>query len=170
MATLRLSTLSLMLSIILWGTLLGGVAYSHLVYFPVYLSALPDSAVVVNGPYGLHEAIFWMTVHPLLILSLIVTLVLNWKLKSRRKLILISFAVYVLVIVISQIYFIPELIAFERSPQSSLLPAEWLARGQRWQRLSWLRGTVCYAAFVPLLFALTKPTDRNVETKAATAS
>ena len=79
MKTLRLSTISLMLSIILWGTLLGGIAYSHLVYFPVYLSALPDSAVVVNGPYGLHEELFWTLIHPLLILSLVVSLALNWK-------------------------------------------------------------------------------------------
>lgn len=157
MATPRLSTVSLMLSIVLWGTLLGGIAYSHLVYFPVYLSALPDSAVVVNGPYGLHEAIFWMIIHPLLILSLIITLVLNWKLRARRKLILISFVVYVLVIVISQIYFIPELVAFERSPESSLTPAEWLARGQRWQRLSWTRGAIMYAGMLPLLLALAKP-------------
>ena len=157
MATPRLNTLSLMLSVVLWGTLLGGIAYSHLVYFPAYLSALPDSAVVVNGPYGLHEGRFWMTIHPLLILSLIVTLALNWRSRARRKLILISFAVYALVLVITQIYFIPELIAFERSPGSSPSPAEWLARGQRWQRLSWLRGAVCYAAFVPLLLALTIP-------------
>ncbi|HEX8492505.1 MAG TPA: hypothetical protein VF658_06660 [Pyrinomonadaceae bacterium] len=170
MATLRLNTISLMLSIVLWGTLLGGIAYSHLVYFPPYLSALPDSAVVVNGPYGLHEGRFWMTIHPLLILSLIITLVLNWKLRARRKLILISFVVYALVIVISQIYFIPELIAFERSPQSSLTPAEWLARGQRWQRLSWIRGAVCYAAFVPLLLALAKPAGGHAENNAAIAS
>ena len=156
MATLKLNNISLMLSIVLWGTLLGGIAYSHLVYFPPYLSALPDSAVVVNGPYGLHEVVFWMIIHPLLILSLIVTLTLNWRLQGRRKLILISFVVYVLVIVISQIYFIPELIAFEHSPETSLSPAEWLARGQRWQRLSWIRGVIMYAGIFPLLLALTK--------------
>ena len=159
MMTLRLGTYSLFLAVILWGTLLGGIAYSHLVYFPVYLSALPDSAVVVTGPYGLHEARFWMTIHPLLILSLIAALVLNWRLPARRRLILVSFAVYLVVLVISQIYFIPELIAFGRSQQSNLAPAEWLARGQRWQRLSWIRGAVCYAAFVPLLLALTKPAE-----------
>jgi hypothetical protein len=157
MATLKLGTYSLFPAIILWGTLLGGIAYSHLVYFPTYLSALPDSAVVVNGTYGLNEAIFWMLTHPLLILSLILALALNWKSKPRRKLILISFAIYIVVLAVSQIYFIPELGAFKHSPESSLSPAEWLARGQRWQRLSWLRGAVCYAAFVPLLLALTKP-------------
>lgn len=156
MDTLRLNHISIMLSIILWGTLLGGITYSHLVYFPAYLSALPDSAVVVNGPYGLREAIFWMTIHPLLILSLIFTLVLNWRLKARRKLILISLSVYLLVLVITQIYFLPELMAFERSPESGLPPAEWLMRAERWQRLSWIRGAVMYAAILPLLLALAK--------------
>lgn len=157
MRTPKLGNCSLMLSVVLWGTLLGGIAYSHLVYFPVYLSALPDSSVVVNGTYGLHEATFWMLIHPLLILSLVVSLVLNWRLRARRKLVLISFAVYVLVLVVSSIYFIPELGAFAHSPQSSLSPAEWLARGQRWQRLSWVRGATMYAAILPLLLALTKP-------------
>ena len=163
MATLRLGTYSLFLNIILWGTLLGGIVYSHLVYFPVYLSALPDSAVVVNGPYGLHEAIFWMTIHPLLILSLIVALVLNWKFKSRRKLILISFAIYFLVLVVTQIYFLPELRAFEQSPESTVSPAEWLARGQRWQRLSWTRGAIMYAGILPLLLALSKTVPKESE-------
>jgi hypothetical protein len=164
MVTLKLGTYALFLVVILWGTLLGGIAYSHLVYFPVYLSALPESAVVVRGPYGLHEAIFWMTVHSLLILSLIVALVLNWKAKSRRKLILISFVIYFVVLVITQIYFLPELVAFERSPESNVLRSEWIARGQLWQRLSWIRGAVMYAAILPLLLALTKPASVQKET------
>ena len=167
MRRLRLGTYSLFLAVILWGTLLGGIAYSHLVYFPAYLSALPDSAVVVNGPYGLHEGIFWLSIHPLLILSLLITLALNWKSKPRRKLILISLAIYFLVLVVTQIYFIPELIAFARSPQSTVSPAEWLARGQRWQRLSWIRGGIMYAAILPLLLALTRPSLTESEQAAA---
>lgn len=155
------------MAVILWGTLLGGIAYSHLVYFPVYLSALPDSAVVVTGPYGLREAIFWMTIHPLLILSLIVALVLNWK-SSRRKLILISLAVYFLVLVVTQMYFLPELMAFELSGGSRISPSEWLARGQRWQRLSWIRGGVMYAGITLLLLALTKPLPKESERAAGT--
>lgn len=169
MATFRLSNLALMLSIILWGTLLGGTAYAHLVYFPVYLSALPDSAVVVNGPYGLHEGRFWVLIHPLLVLSLILTLALNWRLKARRALIGLSFVVYVIVLVVSSLYFIPELRAFADSPNSTLSPAEWLARGQRWQRLSWLRGATMYVATLPLLFALTRPASAPAEEKSATA-
>ncbi len=165
MKTLRLSTISLMLSIILWGTLLGGIAYSHLVYFPVYLSALPDSAVVVNGPYGLHEELFWTLIHPLLILSLVVSLALNWKIRARRRLIGISLTLYALAIVATAFYFVPELRAFKNSPNLAVSPAEWFARGQRWQKFSWLRGTVMYLGIVPLLLALTKPVNEPQRTK-----
>lgn len=157
MATLGIRTYALFLSIILWGTLLGGIVYSHIVYFPVYLSALPDSAVIVNGTYGLHESNFWALIHPLLILSLIITLALNWKMRERRKLILISMALYAAALVATSIYFVPELKAFADSPHSNVSPAEWLARGKMWQRLSWTRGTMMYIGILPLLFALTKP-------------
>lgn len=166
----RLGTYSLMLAVIFWGTLLGGIAYSHLVYFPVYLSALPASAILVNGRYGLHESIFWMTVHPLLILSLIVALVVNWKYKLRRKFILISSVVYLLMLVVTQIYFLPELAAFAQSAQSNVSEAEWAARGQRWQTMSWIRGGVMYAGIVPLLFALTKPVSVSGDSTVAHAS
>jgi hypothetical protein len=170
MVALRLNTVSLMLSIILWGTLLGGVAYSHLVYFPLYLSALPDSAVVVNGPYGLNEGKFWALIHPLLILSLITTIILNWRLRPRRKLIGVTIALYVLAIVATALYFVPELMAFANSPNTTVSPAEWLARGQRWQRLSWLRGAVMYVAFIPLLLALATPAGAPERSVPATAS
>jgi hypothetical protein len=169
MATLRPSTLSLMLSVILWGTLLGGIAYSHIVYFPVYLSALPDSAVVVNGPYGLREGVFWGLIHPLLILSLIATLALNWRRRARRKLIGVSIALYALALVATALYFVPELMAFADSPNLKVSPAEWAARGQRWQRLSWLRGAVMYVAFIPLLLALATPASVPERLTPATA-
>ncbi len=152
----NLGTLALMVAIILWGTLLGGIAYSHLVFFPAYLSDLPASAVIVNGPYALSEGIFWLTVHPLLILSLVAALVFNWQSRVRRRLIALSFGVYVVVLLVTAVYFLPELTLFKHSPESTVAAADWLARGRRWQRLSWLRGAVMYLAFVPLLWALTK--------------
>jgi hypothetical protein len=162
MDTRKLATPALMLAIVVWGTLLGGIAYSHLVFFPVYLSDLPGSAVVVNGPYALSETAFWFIIHPLLIISLVAALVLNWKSASRRRLIAISFVVYVVMLLISVFYFIPELVLFKNSPQSTVPATEWLARGRRWQRLSWLRGLAVYIAFVPLLIALTKRMDDSV--------
>jgi uncharacterized membrane protein len=161
MTRLSIRTYSLFLAIIIWGTLLGGIVYSHIVFFPVYLSDLPNSAVVVNGTYGLNEARFWMTVHPLLILSLIIALALNWKFKARRRLIATSFGIYITVLIITSLFFVPELMAFAKSPESNIPASEWLARGNRWQHLSWIRGAVCFTGFVPLLVALTKPANES---------
>lgn len=110
--------------------------------------------MVVNGRYGLHEGIFRTLTHPILIISLLAALVLNWKFKSRRKLILISVGLYAIALVATQVYFVPELIAFKNSPGSTVSPAEWYARGQRWQHLSWTRGALMYLGELPLLFAL----------------
>src|SRR5262249_45287901 len=122
-----------------------------------YLSGLPDSTILVNGKFGLNDSNFWLVIHPLLNLSLIASLILNWRSKSRFFLILLSFLLYIVVQVVSWTYFIPELHAFRDSALSNVPTAEWMVRGQRWQHLSWVRGAICYLGIVPLLFALTKP-------------
>jgi hypothetical protein len=163
MTRLNLRTYSLFPAIIIWGILLGGIVYSHIAFFPVYLSDLPNSAVVVNGKYAINEAPFWMTVHPLLILSLIIAVALNWKFKARRKLIALSFGIYIVALIVSAVYFVPELIAFAKSPESNLPASEWLARGHRWHNLSLVRGVWCFLGFVPLLIALSNSADEKRE-------
>lgn len=147
---------SLFVAIIFWGIIIGGITYAHIVYFPPYLADLPNSAVIVTGKHALNEGRFWMMIHPVLILSLITTLVLNWRTRSRRSLILVSMGIYFVVLVCTQLYFLPELGAFRESASSTVTPAEWLARGNRWQYLSWIRGAFMYAGILPLLSALTK--------------
>ena len=156
------SRVSLFLVIILWGTLLGASTYEHIGFFSVFLSALPDSAVVVNGPHGIDNGRFWVLIHPILILSLLSTLGLNWKASERRKLILTSIAIYALALLVTFWYFVSELMAFADSPNSTVSAEEWRARGDRWQYLSWLRALAMYAGLLPLLIALTKPA-REVE-------
>ena len=154
MARRGFGTYALMVSVVLWGVLLGGVVYAHVVFFPPYLSHLPESAEIINGPFPVDDARFWMLIHPVLILSLIVSLVSNWRDRGRRRLIAIPFGVYLLVMVATLIYFVPELMAFKTSAGSTISGAEWLTRGNRWQYLSWARGVIMFVSIVPLLLAL----------------
>jgi hypothetical protein len=149
----RARDLSLAAALFAWATILGGIVYSHIVWFPPYLANLPKSASLVTGWPGFRDDHFWVTVHPLAILSLLIALALNWKLRPRRNLILITVAIYAAAIVVTSIYFVPELMAFAHSASSTVPPAEWYARGQKWQHLSWIRGAFMYLAFVPLLLA-----------------
>src|SRR5687768_13977405 len=125
MEKLRFRTYILMAAVLPWGVLLGGVVYSHMVFFPVFLSNLPESSIVVNGPFGLDESRFWMTLHPILLLTLIISLIANWRERRRRFLIASTFSVYVVVLIVSALFFVPELIAFHHGPTSSLSVAEW---------------------------------------------
>ena len=160
MRELKARTIALMVSVLLMGILLGGIVYSHIAFFPSYLSGLPDSAVLVNGPYPINDGNFWVLIHPLAILSLIVSLVLNWKLRARRKLIAVTLIIYVVAEIATTFYFVPELMAFRSSPNSGISPAEWYARGQRWQHLSWVRGTVMSLGYIALLLALVVREDK----------
>jgi hypothetical protein len=156
MNALRPANLALVAAVFLWGILMGGIVYSHMVFQPVFLRDLPESSAVVTGRYGLDESVFWMALHPVLILSLVASLALNWKDRARRKLLLIPAAVYLLALVVTFFYFVPELIAFAGSLESNLPKAEWMARGRRWELLSWIRGTLLGIAYVPLILSLTK--------------
>jgi hypothetical protein len=149
--------LSLFIAITIWATIIGGILYSHIVYFPPYLSHLPESNSLITGNYGLHDGNFWMIVHPVAIVSTILALILNWKMNTRRKFILISVVIYALTIIATATYFLPTLMAFAASTNdTSVTPSDLFQQGQTWQHLSWIRGSFMYTGFVMLLIALTK--------------
>ena len=141
----------------MWAIIIGGSSYAHIVYFPPYLSNLPASNQLITGVYGLQDQNFWMLVHPFAIVSSISALVLNRKLKARRKFILIAVAIYALAILFTAIYFVPELTAFANTNNATAVnPAELFQRGQTWQYRSWIRGVFLFFGFIMLLMALEK--------------
>ena len=123
--------LSLFATVVLWATIIGGIMYSHLAFMPSYLRNLPASTSLVNSPYPVVDERFWMTFHPLLILSLAVSLVLNWKLPQRRKPIALAFGMYAVILVVTALFFVPELMAFAKSADSDIPAAEWAKRGRK---------------------------------------
>ena len=147
----------LFLTIILWANIIEAITYSHIAFLPSYLSHLPESSILVTGNYPIEEGKFWTMIHPLTVLSLIITILLNWKNNSRRKYLLISLGIYALALIATFTYFLPELGAFRESNSATTISAEeWLARGQRWQSLSLIRGFGMLIGFLMLLVALTK--------------
>ena len=111
----------------------------------------------MKGPYPVRDWLFWAVVHLALIVTLPATLALNWRFRPRRRLVVVSLAAYLVGIAVTVAYFGPELLAFADSASSTVERTEWFARGQLWQRLSWMRGGLMYLGFVPLLLTLTKP-------------
>ena len=154
--------ISLFITIYLWAIILGGLTYSHIVYYPNYLSHLPESTILVNDKFGLKEDNYWPIIHPLTIVSMAVTFILNWKITERRKYFLITFYIYVLAMVVTAIYFYPEVIEFSQSNRSDTIsPKEWHKRGQMWLIFNSIRLFFVYIAFASLLIALTKKRTKD---------
>ncbi|MCC6257649.1 MAG: DUF1772 domain-containing protein [Chitinophagaceae bacterium] len=149
--------LFLIIAIICWAGILGAVLYAHIAVMPSLLSHLPESWILESGPYPIRDEIFWKLIHPFSILFTIITLIVNWKILSRRKLIAGAAIIYLVALIATYTYFVPELMEFVKSAQNtSVTAAEWLERGQRWQHLSWIRGAFMLSGFVLLLLALSK--------------
>jgi hypothetical protein len=102
-----------------------------------------------RGEHRLRAERFWMSIHPVLILLLAVTLATGWS-----DLLAWTAGAYALVIATTAIYYVPELMRLTRDPDAPIPPAEWRARARRWELLSLVRGAVIVAAAVPLLEAL----------------
>jgi hypothetical protein len=159
---LRAKEIFLIISILVWAVLIGGIAYSHVVYFPAYLHHLPASTSLISGPFGLQDEKFWMLIHPISLVSLLFTLISNWRFVGRRKNIVYTLSIYLIILIVTFIYFVPELKAFAQSAQSSIPAAEWLERGKRWEQFSWIRGFFMFTGFISLLLALIKNPDQQI--------
>lgn len=144
----------LLIAVSLWAIIIGGIVYSHVVYFPVYLGDLPASAVLVSGSYALHEENFWMLVHPPTLLFTLVSLALSWRDQVKRRYLLAATLIYFAVIAVTAMYFLPGLRDFANSASDpSMTPAQWDSRGKTWQQLSWVRGVFMYLSFVLMIQA-----------------
>ncbi|MFM9905517.1 MAG: hypothetical protein ACKVQJ_13220 [Pyrinomonadaceae bacterium] len=156
MTKIGIGTYALMAALLFWGVLVGGIVFSNLILMPVFLGDLPASAAVVNGPYAVNEGPFWIYIHPLVITSTLIALATNWKAVSRRKLVSTSLVLYVVMLVATALYFVPELMAFVDSAKSNVPAGEWAARARNWQILSAIRGVVILFLYLQMLLALTR--------------
>lgn len=161
----KASQLFMFLAIFCWAGIVGGILYSHTATLPSLLLHLPESSVLENGPFALKDEAFWKMIHPVTILLTVIALATNWKNTARRKYMVYASGIYIIALIATFTYFIPEIKEFVKSNQNTSVPAsEWLSRGQRWLQLSWVRGSFMFLGFILMLLALTK-TDLSKQSK-----
>lgn len=140
-------------SILLWGILCGAVVYEHLAIIPVWSSNPPESLAMWAGPYPVKSMHFWPFIHPVIIVTLLAAIALNWG-NDARNLIALAGAGYVLAVLLpTAIWFVPELLHLI-NPETGLPSEQWRRRAKRWEALSLARGVVVLALIVPLLIAV----------------
>lgn len=141
--------------------MIGGAVYEHTSVVPQWAAAPPASLSMFQGEYGLNPAPFWQSIHPVTLIFLIISLVLNWK-GARRNHILYVLIPYFLILVITAIYFVPELMAITNTAFANTVNADLTRRAKTWEILSLVRLAVLIGMAVFLLRGLTKDTSRRL--------
>ncbi len=134
---------------------IGGAVYEHLNVVPVWSAAPPLSLSMFQGEFGLKPELFWMIIHPVNLLLFCICLAVHWK-TARRKPLLTVFIGYFLILVITAIYFVPELISIISTPLATNIDEQLTGRASVWEKLSLARLTTLVLMSIVLLLGLTK--------------
>ena len=156
-----IKTIFLILACISFIIVTGGAVYEHSAVIPRWKLAPPASLTMFQGEYGLNQAIFWQSVHPITLLLLIIAMVLNWK-NASRKFIIISIIGYLIVGLVTFVYFVPELLSIIHTDYQPVIDQSLVARASTWEKLSLVRLVFMIAVAMILLYSLTKQKDSRV--------
>ena len=143
------------LSCLAFAIVIGGAVYEHLTVVPAWTAAPPKSLSMFQGEYGLKPEPFWKMIHPVNLILFALSLVLHWR-SARKKTILVVFSSYFSILVITAIYFVPELIAITSTPFSATVDADLVQRAKMWETLSLVRLSVLVILSLFLFNGLTK--------------
>jgi hypothetical protein len=146
----------LTLACIAFVAIIGAAVYEHLTMVPKWSAAPPASLSMFQGVHGLNSAPFWIPIHPVTLVLLIVALIVHFR-TPRKKSILISLGIYVVILITTFIYFVPELMAILHTPFAMTVDAGLQSRAERWEVLSLVRLAVLLPTAYVLLSSLTKP-------------
>ena len=140
---------------------IGGAVYEHLSVVPRWAAAPPVSLTMFQGPYGLNAALFWKNIHPVNLLLFTATLILHWRSERRRPL-LVVVASYMAILVVTAIYFVPELLRITSAPYAPTPDPELTKSALLWERLSLVRLGMLVVLSLVLFLGLTKGGQRQV--------
>jgi len=134
----------------------GAGAYEHTVLVPVWTAEPPGSLAVLHGTHALQPGRWWMVVHWPTLLFGIVALVRS-RGHARWRWVGLAVGGYVLVLVVTMAWFVPEVLELISDPTAPIPPAEWKARADRWEVLSLVRLAVLFVLGGMLLRAMAEP-------------
>lgn len=141
---------SLLVTTIAYLMLNGAQLFETAVLVPVWTAAPPASLHLFQGPHGLDFKVFWIVAHSLHELTFLAALALNWKLPSRRRVLLAVLLVHLGVRGWTLLYFAPVIISFQQIPAMGIADNALLQKAARWRDLNLIRVTI----FMVLSFVL----------------
>jgi Na+/H+-dicarboxylate symporter len=119
-----------------WGIVCGAALYEHVAVIPVWTRNPPETIAFLQPPNGLQAALWWQSIHPIVLTALVAAVVASWRNKAVRSPLLAILGGYVFVLAATGVWYVPELLALTTDPNAEIDPAEWKMRADRWEVLS----------------------------------
>lgn len=135
--------------------IIGAAFYEHIAVWPAAFAEPPRSLSMFQGPYKLNAAAFWTSIHPVTLLLMVITLIVSWK-TARRKNLLITMTGYVIILLATFVYFVPELLELIGTPYQDTVDPSLQSRGSLWETLSLIRAGVLIVLAIVMFLGLTK--------------
>lgn len=125
--------------------------YEHLFGIPEMLKS--PSTMIINSNNDLGQAVkFWIPNHLLILITLVISLIFNWKIPTRKKLVLSAFISYMYITIIS-IFFAKKLEIFKTMVDN----IDFQKQTSLWITVSWHRPILMILIEMLLLVALSRP-------------
>lgn len=134
---------------------IGAAVYEHLGVVPKWSAAPPKSLTMFQGEYGLNAGAFWKLIHPVTLILLIINLIIFWH-TERRMFLSIPLIGYVIILITTFVFFVPELINITSTTYSNIADSALIKRAKLWETLSIIRLFVLTVLAIVLLLGLTK--------------
>lgn len=135
----------------------GAGLYQHMFDIPKMLGSPAAMAFAGNNDAG-QAQYFWIPLHALILTTLVLAAILNWRDPNRKTLLLVALGIYLYISLVS-IYFAYRLTVFAAMPDTP----EFHQQTRQWLTLSWHRPILQIICEVILLVALSRP-KINTET------
>ena len=133
---------------------LGGGLYEHIVLTPLWSKSPPASFAIIQPGTGVPLQRFWTPVHAAITVCMLLALFLTWRDVTILRLLLIALASYGIMRVWSGLFFIREMLAFQKIPLDAAPSAALSARVARWTYWTWFREPLDIISCLCTLLAL----------------
>jgi hypothetical protein len=133
---------------------LGGGFFESFVLIPLWSKSPPSSFALIQPGTGVPLQRFWIPVHVAITVFMLLALVMTWGEQTVRHLLLVALVSYIVMRVWSGLFFIPEMLAFQKVPLDEAPSATLSARVSRWTFWTWFREPLDVISFVCSLLAL----------------
>ncbi|MEP6627346.1 MAG: hypothetical protein ABJA32_05145 [Ginsengibacter sp.] len=131
--------------------------YEALFLMPKYFSNPPLTFALWRENSEVTSKVFWTPLQIGVLVTLIVSMIFNWKYPKRRQRLIAVMSIYLAVWAVSLAYFVPHVKEFIAMPSSTVITDDICKTINTWRSLTWFRQVALLGCYIGMLIALAIP-------------